>query len=122
MAVGPGEDAGRFLKSSRSNAQLGRGTDHRQLPQWIVQRLMHGFGQPLWALRVGALRGKVGQLLQQAFLQFIQLRAYLFDQVRAWVVRRLALELPVGKVGVLHQLVGLDLRRKKLLGGAASSL
>ncbi len=78
---------------------------------------MHGGGQPLRALRVGALRGEVGQLLQQVFLQLVQLRPNLLHQIRARVVRGFALELPVGQVGVLHQFIGLDLRREKLLGG-----
>ncbi len=88
MAIDRSEDAGRRLKSSRSRTQFCGGTDHRQLTQRIVQRLMHGFGQPLWALWVSALWGEVRQLLQQAFLQFVQLRADLFHQVLTITVLR----------------------------------
>ena len=88
----------------------------------VIERLMDGGGQPLRALRVAALRGEIGQLFKQAFLQLIQLRANLLDQVRALVVWRLALKLPVGQVGVLHQFVRLDLRRKELFDGGRRQL
>ncbi len=102
------------LRGRCPNAQLPGCAGQRQFMQRVMGQSAARLGEPDRAARIMAIRRKVGILLQQAGLQFIQARANLFAQIRAQRVRRGTGRLPLGQQTVLHQFVGLHLRGNQL--------